>query len=286
MARSVKDGRHAVGWSQRELGRRARVSRQMVGRVERASVSPSLEVTSRLFGALGIEAELVVKVPFFMDRHRQRDPAHALCAAYAQRRLEKAGWMVRREVEVVHGRSHGWIDILAFEPRSATLLVIEIKTQLEDLGQTERTLGWYEREAPAAARRLGWRPRRVSGWLLLLATEAVDSRIAENRDALCAAFPTRGPSVMGWLRDSGGGPLAGRALAMIDPRNRRRAWLIRTRVDGRRTPAPYRHYADFMASLRGASQRSRATVSGGSATESGVGATEPCRRAAGMRTHR
>ena len=253
MARSVKDGRHAVGWSQRELARRARVSRQMVGRVERASVSPSLEVSSRLFGALGIEAELVVRVPFLIDRHRQRDPAHARCAAYVQRRLEKAGWNVRREVEVVHGRSHGWIDILAFEPRSATVLVIEIKTQLEDLGQTERTLGWYEREAPAAARRLGWRPRRVSSWLLLLATDAVDCRIAENRDALNAAFPGRAPDVMGWLRGSELGALDGRALAMIDPRNRRRAWLLRTRVDGRRTAARYRHYADFMASLRRAS---------------------------------
>lgn len=111
----------------------------MVSRVERATVSPSLEVSARLFGALGVEAELVVRVPFLMDRQRQRDPAHARCAAYVQRRLEKATWTVRREVEVVHGRSHGWIDVLAFEQRSGTLLVIEIKTQLDDLGQVERS---------------------------------------------------------------------------------------------------------------------------------------------------
>lgn len=253
MARSVKDGRQAFGWSQRELGRRARVSRQMVGRVERATVSPSLEVSARLFGALGIEAELVVRLPFLMDRQRQRDPAHARCGAYVQRRLEKANLAVRREVEVVHGRSHGWIDLLAIDPHSGTLLVIEIKTQLDDLGQIERSLSWYEREAVAAARRLGWRPRRVNGWLLLLATAAADSRVVENREALGAAFPGRAPGMIEWLRGSDPGALDRRALAMIDPRNRRQAWLIRSRVDGRRTPAPYRDYADFMASLRRAS---------------------------------
>ncbi len=49
---------------------------------------------------------------------------------------------------------------MAFDPRTRTLAVIEIKTQLDDLGQIERTLAWYEREAWAAARRLGWRPPR------------------------------------------------------------------------------------------------------------------------------
>jgi hypothetical protein len=36
----------------------------------------------------------------------------------------------------------------------------------------------------------------------------------------------------------------GRGLALIDPSSRRRAWLIRTRLDGRRSPAPFADYAD------------------------------------------
>ncbi|MDQ2965867.1 MAG: helix-turn-helix transcriptional regulator [Chloroflexota bacterium] len=250
VARSVRDGRRAIGWSQQELGRRARVSRQMIGRVERATVTPSFEVSGRLFGALGVEAELLVRVPFLVDRQRQRDPAHARCTAYVQRRLEKTGWIIRREVEVVQGRSHGWIDVLAFDPGAGTLLVIEIKTQLDDLGRIERSPGWYEREAVAAARRLGWRARRIRGWLLLLATAAADDRVIENREALGASFPGRAPAMIAWLRGSSLSAPDGRAFAMIDPRNRRRAWLIRTRIDGRRTPAPYRDYADFMAALR------------------------------------
>jgi hypothetical protein len=38
----------------------------------------------------------------------------------------------------------------------------------------------------------------------------------------------------------------GQSLAMIDPSSRRREWLIRTAVDGRRSAAPYADYADFI----------------------------------------
>jgi hypothetical protein len=38
----------------------------------------------------------------------------------------------------------------------------------------------------------------------------------------------------------------GRGLALVDPSSRRRDWLIRTSVDGRRSPASYRGYADFL----------------------------------------
>jgi hypothetical protein len=57
-----------------------------------------------------------------------------------QRRLEAAGWLVVREVRIESGRYLGWIDLLAFDPVTKTLLVIEIKTRLDDLGDLERTL--------------------------------------------------------------------------------------------------------------------------------------------------
>ena len=250
VARTVRDARRTLGWTQLELGRRSKVSRQMVGLVESGGVSPSFEVTASLFDALGIEANLVVRIPFLADRQAQRDPVHARCSAYVQRRLESRGWLVRREIEVVHGRSHGWIDLLAFDPRTRTLLVIEIKTQLDDLGRIERTLAWYERDAWAAARRLGWRPRRAAGWVLLLATTACDDRIRDNRDAVASAFPSRASDMLVWLMRDGDTEPHRRAIALIDPSSRRRDWLLRCPVDGRRTPAPYRDYADFMAAVR------------------------------------
>jgi hypothetical protein len=143
----------------------------------------------------------------------------------------------------VHGRSHGWIDLLAFDPLTATLPIVEVKTQLDDFGAIERQLGWYERSALDVARRLGWRPRRITGWLLLLASEDVEHALRANRELLGQAFPARARVMAGLLAD-GGGPIPGRGMALIDPVRKRRAWLLPSRVDGRRSRAPYASYAD------------------------------------------
>ncbi|HEY7590022.1 MAG TPA: helix-turn-helix transcriptional regulator [Candidatus Limnocylindrales bacterium] len=250
MAHTVRNAREAMGWSRRELATRADVSRQLVDRVESGTVTPSFQTVGRLFAPLGIDSELVSRAPFLIDGTRQRDPVHSTCGAYGRRRLEKAGLPVHREVEIAHGRSHGWIDLLAFEPVTGTVLVIEIKTQLDDLGRIERVLTWYEREAWNAARKFGWRPRRIRVWLVVLATEVVEERILENRAALAQSFPVRADTMSAWLRNPTQPLPAGRGLALVDPRSKRRSWLIRCRVDGRRSPAPYRDYADFMARRR------------------------------------
>ncbi len=126
------------------------------------------------------------------------------------------------------------------------MLIIEIKTEIRDLGQIERSLGWYEREAWAAARRMGWQPSRAIGCLLLLATEANDARVVANRVSIQAGFPLRardlGPIVAGETVSG----RQGRAIAMVDPRSRRRAWCGALRLDGRRSPAPYLDYASLM----------------------------------------
>lgn len=156
--------------------------------------------------------------------------------------MRQAGLATAREVEVVHGRSHGWIDLLAFDPRTGTLLIVEVKTRIDDLGAIERQLGWYERSAFALAENLGWHPRRSATWLLVLASEEVDTSVRVTRDALRPAFPARAPEMSRLL----GGSTEGyaRGLAMIDPASRRRDWLIKTRLDGRRSVAPYVDYAD------------------------------------------
>jgi hypothetical protein len=63
-----------------------------------------------------------------------------------------------REVEIVHGRSHGWIDLLAFDRRTGTMLILEIKTRLSDLGAIERQIAWYERMGMAT-----WHESLVGG---------------------------------------------------------------------------------------------------------------------------
>jgi transcriptional regulator with XRE-family HTH domain len=247
IAFAVADLRHALGWTQAELGARAGFSQAFVSLVEGLRVPDlTLESATRLIEAMGGRLNVGVSAPFLADRDLQRDPAHARCVAYVVARLTRDGWMTATEVEVGGDRSRGWIDILAYEPGRRLLLVIEIKTEIRDVGAIERTLGWYEREAWLGAKRLGWRPSKVLGCLLLLATEMNETRIADNRAALSDGFPLRATSLRRILANEVPPPSPARAMAVIDPRSRRKDWLRPSRVDGRPTAAPYMDYIDFM----------------------------------------
>ena len=269
-----------MGWSQAELAGRADVSTGMVAMVETGRANVSVDLAGRLLTTLGVSLDVRFVVPFVEPR--QRDAAHARSVAYVQRRLERAGFRVRREVEVGSGRSHGWIDLLAWHPNSGVLLVVEVKTEIHDVGQIERTLGWYGREARRPAREMGWHPTSIGRWLLVLATEANDQRLVENREALGQSFPARVPPMPG---EPGQAP----GLAMFDPSSRRRSWLIRARIDGRRSVAPYRDYRDFVGRRITGSAGGRSLPSSGSGTalrgrattmQSGRHSTRGCERSA------
>lgn len=248
---AVKSMRLAIGWTQKELGARIGLSQSGVSRIERGRQQDlTFETAERLLKAMGARLVISVDAPFLGDRQRQREPAHARCSAYVAARLRQAGWEVATEVEIGGDRSRGWIDVLAYHQQTGWLLVVEIKTEIHDLGAIERWLSWYEREARLAARRLGWDPRRSVGCLLLLATQATDDRASANRDPFGVGFPLRARDLMRIVDGDGEGIGRGRAVAMIDPRSRRTAWLRPLRIDGRRHAAPYIDYADFMRATR------------------------------------
>lgn len=253
VAAAVADLRRTIGWSQAELARRAGQSQGWVSIVEAGRAGDlTFGAASRLLEAMGARLVVGVDAPFLGDRRRQRDVAHVRCVAYVARRLEHAGWLVRREVEIGGDRSRGWIDLLAFHAGTGLVLIIEVKTEIHDLGSIERTLGWYEREAWAAARRIGWRSRAVIGCLLLLATASNDQRVRDNRGTFEQAFKLRAAEVTHLVANPGARARGGRAVAMINPQSRRQQWLIALAIDGRRSAAPHIDYASFVrtASLR------------------------------------
>lgn len=160
------------------------------------------------------------------------------------------------------GRWRGWIDILGFDPRTGTLLVIEIKTRIDDFGAIERQVGWYARVARRLARSRGWDVRRVQVWLLVLASDEVEDALRANRDSLDRAFPLRAAEMRLVVAGPSGPPEArglplARGLALIDPARRRRDWLIPTKLDGRRSAAAYRDYRDAAARSAPPARRTR-----------------------------
>ncbi|MEX1172245.1 MAG: helix-turn-helix domain-containing protein [Chloroflexota bacterium] len=251
-----RDTRTSLDITQRQLAAATGVSHGHIAAIETGRVNPSLDLVERIGEVLGLRLQLIGRPPVIVEPLRQRDLVHARCSGYVGRRYGSSGWETRRELEVASGRWHGWVDLLAFDPRTRTLVIVEVKTRIDDLGAIERQIAWYEREAPGLARNLGWRVDRIFTWLLLLASDEVDKGIRENRDALADGFPMRAPAMRGLLhgeaaatgdrdpRSRHGAIIATRGLALIDPRSRRRDWLIASRVDGRRSPAPYRDYAD------------------------------------------
>ena len=232
--RLCRSTRSALGLSQRQLALMVSISPGYLAAIETGSANPTLAVVERVGDALGLELRIVGSPPVLIGE-RQRELVHARCSGYVDRRLRSDGWLTLREVEVVHGRSHGWIDLLAFDPRTGRLVVVEIKSRLDDMGAIERQVNWYKRMAMGIARGERWDVRLTTAWLLLLASDEVDTAIAANRDVLRYAFPARGGALLD--TDAPG-------LALIDPSNRRRVWLIRPRINGRRTAAPYRDASD------------------------------------------
>ena len=128
--------------------RRIDRSQGYVSLVERGRVAGlSIAEADGIARAIGATLVFGVEAPVLMGGARQRDAAHARCVAYVARRLAAAGWIVRREVPIGTRDRPGWIDILAFNQETRILLVIEVKTDLVDIGGLERQLGWYHREA-------------------------------------------------------------------------------------------------------------------------------------------
>jgi transcriptional regulator with XRE-family HTH domain len=240
--RASGDIRIRLGLTLEAVAAAAGITASYLARIEGGRANPTLDTVDRVAEALGLQLHLDVRPPMFIGSPPMRDLVHARCSAYVDRRLRDNGWSTAREVALVDGRYRGWIDLLAFDPATGTLLVIEIKTRLDEIGALERQLAWYEGSAPQLARERGWLARSVRSVLLVLASEEVERTLRVNRDALGIAFPRRDDV----LRPAAG---ASRALALIDPRRRRRDWLMRSRLDGRRSVAPYRDYADAATRL-------------------------------------
>jgi transcriptional regulator with XRE-family HTH domain len=255
LGRTVRDVRVSLRWSQSELAQRSGVSHSRISRIERGIISNlRIAVIDRLFVTLGVRYWVGTETPNVV--RPPADQVHARCSAYSARRLVGHGLQVEREVEVGGDRSRGWIDVLAFDARSRALLVIEIKTEIHDIGAIERSINWYRRESLHVARRFGWRPAHVHSALLVLQSRVNDDRIGSTPEVFTTAFPGRAPELRA-LIDGSGHPTEDRFLAMIDPRSRRSVWLRATRSDGRRTAAPYVDYIDAARQLEGGH---RATV--------------------------
>lgn len=108
LADVVSEARRLIGWSQRELARRAQTSQATIWRIERGrSEHLDLLATERVLAALGIRATLQLEARHLADRRRQQDAVHAQINGYVARRLEQDAWRPATEVTIGDGVPRG-----------------------------------------------------------------------------------------------------------------------------------------------------------------------------------
>ena len=116
------------------------------------------------------------------------------------------GWTLVPEVSFSVYGERGVIDGLAWHARTATLLVIELKTELIDISEVLGTFDRKIRLAPEIAQGRGWRPLQTAGWLLVADGRTNHRRLADHRNVVRARLPDDGRHVRRWL-GSPSGPL-------------------------------------------------------------------------------
>jgi DNA-binding XRE family transcriptional regulator len=113
--------------TQQQLADALGISRTYLVAIEAGRANPSLALVDRMGDALDTTFELIANGPKLIGGTRERDLIHARCSGYVGRRLKAAGLDVAREVGIIDGRSRGWIDLLAFDRRTGTMLIVEIR---------------------------------------------------------------------------------------------------------------------------------------------------------------
>jgi Holliday junction resolvase-like predicted endonuclease len=195
-------------WTPQRLADEAHVSRWAVAQAEagQAGRIPTDEL-ARAVTALG--GYLSIRVLYHGEGlDRLRDRRHAAIVDRMVARLRADGWEVATEVSFNSFGERGSIDILAFEPSSGTLLVIEVKTVVPDVGGMLATVDRKVRLARGIAAARGWMARSVGRLLVVPEASTARRRVEEHAATFDNAFPARNVEINRWLR-APAGPISG-----------------------------------------------------------------------------
>ncbi len=209
VGRAARELRRRQGWRQQDLAAAAGVSPDLVWRLELGRLDGMpLRKVKAVFAALGASVQLQVSWRGgALDR--LLDERHSSLTGVMVERLRGDGWDVEVEVSYAVYAERGSIDLLGWHPRSRSLLVVEVKTELTSV---EETLRRHDVKVRLARRvgveRFGWDAQAVGRLLVLPETTTARRHVDRHGATLGAALATRGAAVREWLRHPAG-PLSG-----------------------------------------------------------------------------
>ncbi|HLX35436.1 MAG TPA: helix-turn-helix transcriptional regulator [Candidatus Limnocylindrales bacterium] len=202
---ALRSMRLARELSQEALAARVGVSRGTISRLERGRLDDltvgRLRQVSRAF-EVGVDLELRGAGGRL---ERVRSARHsALAEATASWVGGLAGWEVRPEVSFSIWGDRGAVDLVAWHAATQSVLVVELKTLVVDIGELLGTLDRKLRLAAGIVEPLDWRPASVSAALIVGDSRSNHRRVREHARLLRAALPDDGRRLRAWLaRPSG-----------------------------------------------------------------------------------
>jgi transcriptional regulator with XRE-family HTH domain len=199
LGRALRAIRVRRGWRQRDVGDIAGVSDVMVSRLERGNLDAMpLRTVRRVGRALEVRIGLVARWRG-AELDRLVSAVHTSLGELVTRRLLALNWEVRPEVSFSIFGERGLIDLLAMHRATGMLLVVELKTEIVDVGEVLGTLDRKRRLAPRVAADLRWRPTGVAVALVVIDSPTNRRRAKAFTQTLKAALPIDGRRLRGWL---------------------------------------------------------------------------------------
>jgi transcriptional regulator with XRE-family HTH domain len=239
LGRIARALRHRLGWRQVDVARRADVSQRQVSRVERGQIDNLTVATiARILAALDADLMQIVRWRGG-ELDRLLDEGHASIVGRLATYLAARSWETQVEVSFSVYGDRGSVDLLAWHRPTATLLVVEVKTEIASVEETIRKHDVKGRLGAGLAReRFGWRAAHVARLLVLPGTTTARSRVARHEAVFSRAYPLRGTSLRAWLRKPDGvasgllfAPDSRRVTGVNSPVGRRRVLVARPRSD-------------------------------------------------------
>jgi len=190
---------------QADVAALAGVSQASVSAIERGKFgSLSIDTLDRIGQAL--EADLTLALRWRGPKlARLLDRRHAHLSNLVVAELVAAGWEVCPEETFNHFGDRGSVDVLAWRPESAALLIIEIKSEIVDIQDLLRALDIKARVVPGVVRRTrGWQAEHVAAVVVLPSNNAHRRAAATHAALLGAALPARTREVRRWIAHPAG----------------------------------------------------------------------------------
>jgi transcriptional regulator with XRE-family HTH domain len=206
LGRLLRALRRRMGWRQRDCAARASVHRSTWSRLERGHLDRASLATIRdCLAVLEVRLELVPRWRGG-DVERVRDRFHAALQTAWKQRLEHWGWQVWVEVSFNHYGDRGRVDLVAWHPVERLLLIIEIKTEIDDVQALLGSLDIKRRVAYVVARELAIPSFALAVPFLIVADGTTNRDRVARYAPLFSRFSLRGRTAIAWLKRPGGSP--------------------------------------------------------------------------------